>query len=244
MKFSFLLIILVSLTVVAGAQGINMRTVEGNVRGADNRTLQNCAVNIFQERKGTVTDKDGRFSISIPKNRTVYLSVVNRDEPAYLIKVSPNYITLNIKLDKATREASTAYLTEYNRNVSLRDQAFIRIDEPVPTKDVDPNSIYNAVDNVPKFKGGDKALSEYLAANLKYSERDKENDVQGKVIITMVVERDGSLTDIQVVRGISTDCDKEAVRLMKTSPKWIPGMMSGKPVRCRYSVPIKFPSAN
>jgi protein TonB len=68
----------------------------------------------------------------------------------------------------------------------------------------------------------------------------EKTTLQGRVILTFVVERDGSLTDIKVVRGIGSGCDEEAVRALKASPKWKPGIQNGKPVRVQYSVPVAF----
>jgi periplasmic protein TonB len=124
--------------------------------------------------------------------------------------------------------------------------ADIKIDEPVGNSDVkqvteeDPNKIFTAVEKDPAFKGGIDKFYAYLQKNMRYPAVAKENNVQGKVFVTFVVERDGSLTDIKVVRGIGSGCDEEAQRVLKSSPKWTPGIQNGRPVRVQYTMPINF----
>jgi protein TonB len=128
--------------------------------------------------------------------------------------------------------------------------ADIRIDEPVGNSDVkavveaDPNQIFTSVEQVPEFAGGLEKFGAYLGKNIRYPAVARENNVQGRVICTFVVERDGSLTDIKVVRGIGSGCDEEAIRVLKNSPKWKPGIQNGRPVRVQYSVPISFTLAS
>jgi len=124
--------------------------------------------------------------------------------------------------------------------------ADIKIDEPVGNSDQkavteeDPNKIFTAVEKDPSFKGGIEKFYSYLQKNIHYPAVAKENNVQGKVFMTFVVERDGSLTDIKVLRPLGSGCDEEATRVLKASPKWTPGIQNGRPVRVQYTVPISF----
>lgn len=96
-----------------------------------------------------------------------------------------------------------------------------------------------AVD-MPAYKGGIVAFYKYLASNVHYPALAKENYVQGKVYLTFVVDKEGTLTDIKVIRGIGSGCDEESVRVLQQSPKWHPGKLYGVPVRVQYSMPISF----
>jgi TonB family protein len=96
------------------------------------------------------------------------------------------------------------------------------------------------VELAPEFQGGQKALSKFLAAKLKYPVSAKENKVQGKVYIGFIVEKNGSLSDFKVVRGLGAGCDEEAIRILKLSPIWKPAYVNGKPVRTSYTLPIAF----
>jgi protein TonB len=124
--------------------------------------------------------------------------------------------------------------------------ADIKIDEPVGNADVkqvteeDPNKIFAAVEQEPKFPGGEDAFIRYLGKNIRYPAVAKENNTQGKVFMSFVVEKDGSLTDIKVVRGIGGGCDEEATRVLRQSPKWTPGVQNGRKVRVAYTIPISF----
>jgi periplasmic protein TonB len=124
--------------------------------------------------------------------------------------------------------------------------ADIRIDEPVGNSDVkavteeDPNKIFSQVERMPEFPGGMEAFLKYLGDNIKFPPVDRENGVSGRVYCTFVVERDGSLTDIKAVRGPSQTMMDEAVRVLKKSPHWKPGIQNSRPVRVSYTVPINF----
>jgi protein TonB len=128
--------------------------------------------------------------------------------------------------------------------------ADIRIDEPVGNSDVkqvveeNPNQIFTAVEQAPNFPGGDGAFGKYLQKNMRYPAIARENNVQGRVVLTFVVERDGSLTDIKVLRSLGSGTDEEAVRVLKASPKWKPGIQNGRPVRVQYSIPVNFTLAS
>ncbi|MEN8225218.1 MAG: energy transducer TonB, partial [Bacteroidota bacterium] len=85
-----------------------------------------------------------------------------------------------------------------------------------------------------------KKLYAYLGNNIKYPVMAKESGIQGKVYVTFVVETDGSITDVKVLRGIGGGCDEEAIRVVSTMPKWKPGKQRGKPVRVQYNLPVRF----
>jgi len=90
----------------------------------------------------------------------------------------------------------------------------------------------------PEFPGGDKAFQKYLDKNLK--PQDTTKDIQGSVIISFFVEKDGRLSDIKVAKSLSVDLDKEALRVIHLSPNWIPATQNGKPIKSKYSASIKF----
>ena len=96
------------------------------------------------------------------------------------------------------------------------------------------------VESMPEFPGGMKVLMNYLHENLKYPSLAKETGIQGRVFVAFVIETDGSISDVQVLRGIGGGCDQEAIRVVQNMPKWIPGKQRGIPVRVRFNLPIKF----
>ena len=93
---------------------------------------------------------------------------------------------------------------------------------------------------MPSFPGGQRALMSRINSNLKYPVAAEENGIQGKVLCSFVVERDGSISDVRVVRGVDPSLDREAVRVLKQMPHWIPGKKNGSVVRVRINVPVTF----
>lgn len=125
--------------------------------------------------------------------------------------------------------------------------ADIRIDEPVGEAPkevaiVEDNNIrdFASVEVLPKFPGGDDAFNKYLSRNIKYPPLARENNITGRVIVSFVVEKNGQLTDIKVLRGLGYGTDEEAIRVLKNTPKWSPGEQNGRPVRVQYTIPIFF----
>lgn len=104
----------------------------------------------------------------------------------------------------------------------------------------DDNVVFQVVEKMPSFPGGDAALFKFLGDNVKYPVIAQENGVQGRVICQFVVNKDGSIVDVEVVRSVDTSLDKEAIRVIKSMPKWSPGQQRGKPVRVKYTLPVNF----
>lgn len=102
------------------------------------------------------------------------------------------------------------------------------------------DNVFDTVDQMPSFPGGQVAMMLYLSKNTKYPALARKNEIQGRVVCTFVVERDGSISDIQVSRGLDPSLDKEAVRVLSSMPHWIPGKQKGKVVRVKCSVPVTF----
>ncbi len=100
--------------------------------------------------------------------------------------------------------------------------------------------VFDVVEQMPEYPGGMQALFEYLSQNLKYPEDAKEQKIEGRVIAIFVVETDGSISNVEVVKPVFPSLDAEAVRVLSAMPKWTPGMQSGKVVRVKYTVPINF----
>ncbi len=113
------------------------------------------------------------------------------------------------------------------------------IAQPEPPKE-EETKVFDVVEQMPSFPGGPSALMQYLGSNIKYPVVAEENGVQGRVVCTFVVERDGSITDVRVVKSVDPSLDREAVRVVKSMPRWIPGKQNGSAVRVKYTVPVTF----
>ncbi len=119
----------------------------------------------------------------------------------------------------------------------IRAGQVIAQEEPAREED---NHIHTTVEQMPSFPGGNAELARWLAEHVKYPVVAIENGVEGTVVIGFVVERDGTITDVQVVRSKDPSLDKEAARVVRQMPAWIPGQQNGHPVRVRFHVPVRF----
>lgn len=115
-------------------------------------------------------------------------------------------------------------------------------EEDVQETNVQANDdeILDMVEQMPSFPGGETALLQFLSSNVRYPTVAEENEIQGRVVVTFIVERDGSITEVKVAKGVDPSLDREAVRVIKSMPKWKAGTQNGKPVRVKYSVPVTF----
>lgn len=128
-------------------------------------------------------------------------------------------------------------------NFKLNDESKQPVDKSGESKvDMQPdkNGVYQIVEEMPRFPGGEKALLDYVSKNIVYPEAAKDKEIQGRVFVGFVVEKDGSIGEVKLLRGISKECDEEALRVIKSMPKWQPGKMKGEPVRVSYQIPIFF----
>lgn len=113
--------------------------------------------------------------------------------------------------------------------------------EEVKEEEEDEQVVFVIVESMPEFPGGQQALFKYLSENVKYPVIAQENGIQGRVICQFVVNKDGSIVDVEVARSAGdASLDKEAVRVIKSMPKWKPGQQRGKAVRVKYTVPVNF----
>lgn len=149
-----------------------------------------------------------------------------------------------IKLDEVQKsdKAVGAFTVEGNDEVGgavLKAKEDIAAPEP-PKNVVEENKIFITVEQMPMYPGGDGALFGYLRDNIHYPTVAAENGVQGRVVVGFVVERDGSITDVKILRGVDPSLDREAMRVVKSMPKWTPGKQNGSAVRVKFQVPVSF----
>jgi protein TonB len=138
-----------------------------------------------------------------------------------------------------TNTAIGAFTVEGNDETAEVKHVEEKIAEPEPPKE-EETKVFDVVEQMPSFPGGPAALMQYLSSNIKYPVVAEENGVQGRVVCTFVVEKDGSITDVRVVKSVDPSLDKEAMRVVKSMPKWIPGKQNGSAVRVKYTVPVTF----
>ena len=152
-------------------------------------------------------------------------------------QVTPiNDVLTIIDDDDTAEETNFASSEETGEDVVIKHIP-VTVDEEVVVED----DIFVIVEENPQFlNGGTVGLLQYLSKNIKYPTIPQENGTQGRVTVQFVVNKDGSIVDVNVIRGVDPYLDKEAVRVISTMPKWKPGKQRGVPVRCKFTVPVTF----
>jgi len=147
-------------------------------------------------------------------------------------------VKINIVEDDVQVDDDISIDVEADQNTEVQEYiAPVRVDEEESAEEA---QIFMVVESMPEYPGGEPALYKYLAENIKYPQMAKESGIQGRVFVTFVVERNGSVTDVRVLRGIGGGCDEEAIRVVQSMPNWTPGKQRGKSVRVQYNLPVKF----
>lgn len=179
---------------------------------------------LFMARETTITEE--MVPITLPEKKTV------PPPPAAVAKAD----IIKIVDDDADIEEDIMVSTEDQVEwVDLDDYDYVEV-EPEPEEE----EVFMVVEDAPEFPGGINALLEYLKKNIKYPAICRDNNIQGRVIVSFVVNKDGKIVDPEVVKGVNPSLDKEALRVISTMPNWKPGYQRGKPVRVKYSVPVNF----
>ena len=125
---------------------------------------------------------------------------------------------------------------EVEQNEVIEEYVPVEVEE----EEVVEQEIFKIVEEMPSYPGGEQKLMEYVAKNIKYPQIARETGIQGRVYVNFVVEPDGSVSNVSVLRGIGGGCDEEAMRVVKNMPKWKPGKHRGKAVRVQYMLPVNF----
>ena len=136
----------------------------------------------------------------------------------------------------SNNELSVKHLDTDNCNVVREYKNEVIVEEKKPELE----QVFTAVEQMPQFPGGDTALTKYLSSNINYPIVAAKNGIQGRVVVQFVVTKNGSVGEVKVLRSVDRDLDKEAIRLCKSLPKFIPGKMNGQAVNVWYTMPITF----
>ncbi|WP_288528318.1 energy transducer TonB [uncultured Bacteroides sp.] len=183
------------------------------------------------DTSGRITENVFEQDMEIPLTRQPELT------PPPPPQVTPINDVLTIIDDNDTAEETNFASSEETGEDVVIKHIPVTVDEEVVVED----DIFVIVEENPQFPdGGTAGLLQYLGKNIKYPTIPQENGTQGRVTVQFVVNKDGSIVDVKVIRGVDPYLDKEAVRVISTMPKWIPGKQRGVPVRCKFTVPVTF----
>ena len=219
---------------------------------------------VYDEPQKQVPVKKGRKASTIKASNGTVLQVVEQEkaddrvEPAASLKIiqtdpnkKPLYIVDGVRMNE--KQAKAISPNEIASISVLKDKAatdvygqdakdgviVISLKKKV-TGEVEVSDVFDVVEVMPQFPGGAPALMQYLSQNIRYPKEAMESDTQGRVIVTFVVCKDGSICDAKVVKSVSPALDAEGLRVISSMPNWTPGTQSGKPVNVKYTVPISF----
>ena len=219
--------------------------VSGTVLAADTKIpVMGASVIIRGTTNGTLTDLDGKFTLTgLKKDDGIQVSFVGFQTRSVIVKdESP----LTIMLDDAVQNLDEMVVVGYVSNgvgapSSDSDKKVVAVvDIPKVKETPQEKVIFQVVEEMPEFPGGMAEAMKFLAKNIKYPVAAQEAKIEGRVIVQFVIERDGSVSDAKVMRGVNSELDAEAIRVVSMMPKWIPGKQRGKAVAVKYTMPIMF----
>lgn len=191
----------------------------------------------YVNKTHSIKDADKEISIEMLKPPTEEFIP---PPPVELEKVvAPKFIApIVVEEDVDNSMGTQDELSTKTNEAPVVDNEITIVEKPVQVIEppVQKEEIFMVVEEQPTLDG----LYEFLSSHIKYPEEAKELGIQGKVFVTFVVEKDGSITEVKVLRGIGGGCDEEAVRVVKSMPKWNPGKQRGTPVRVQFNIPVKF----
>ncbi|MGD9492470.1 MAG: energy transducer TonB [Bacteroidales bacterium] len=212
------------------------RDVYYNLAIVKNKLGDQCESCKYLKLAGNLGD-DKAFELF--KKHCIIIDSIVFENPAYYCRSKQTFCQDDISFNFYKRGQEGADSIVLLKNDSLLTKEYImsskfNIEETIDTVVFSLNEIQ------PEFPGGPDALMEFLARNIKYPVNARENNIQGTVYVTYIIEPDGKVTNIKVVQGIGGGCDEEAIRVVSIMPQWKPGMQLNKPVRVQFTLPIRF----
>ena len=200
-------------------------SVKGKVTAAeDGKPLAGVMITVKDKNRGTTTDIDGNYMINATPADELIFTFVGFETST--VPVTDKKV-IDVKL-KSKKDGTPIGLHE------------VVVAGYKPTINYESEEIFTTVEENPSFPEGIKAMYQYIARNLRYPEPARRANVQGKVFVKFIVRKDGSVSDLQILKGIGFGCDEETVRVLGSMPKWTPGKQNGKPVSVYFTMPVNF----
>lgn len=236
--FAFIVVMIAAALTVLGAMGLK-------------------SINDAREARESMTQVSALSNIELDKPEVPEENQVKKFEapPPVELKSTIQFTAPVIKKDEEVPEEQTMKsqeeLVKSDVQISIADVkgtneetgvdiATLQEHKVIVQEDVKEEKIFEIVEQPPSFPGGEAAMYEWLGKNIQYPVIAQENNIQGRVTCQFVVGRNGEIEDVRVVRGVDASLDKEAVRVIRSMPKWIPGKQGGNAVKVRYTLPVQF----
>ena len=197
-----------------------------------NVPVMGASVLIKGTTMGTLTDMDGKFTLPVKKGDVIQVSFVGYQTQSVVVKdETPLTVLMRDDVQNLDEMVVVGYAPEEKEQPVKQEETQTQPQEEV---------IFQVVEEMPQFPGGMAEAMKFLARNMKYPTAAQQAKIEGRVIVQFVVGRDGSVKNVEVLRGVSPELDAEAVRVVSMMPKWIPGKQRGKAVAVKYTMPIMF----
>ena len=210
-------------------------SIEGTITNAEGTPLPGASIIVKGTQTGTTTTSQGEFLITAPAGSELDFSFIGHKN-ASLKMAGQGTVQVSLAEENASENSIAQKVSSDIGIVKIAQRGEKKI-----TPDYAGDSIFTVVDTQPKFPGGIEAMYKFINDNMKYPAAARRAKVGGKVFLTFVVNADGSIQNIQVLKGMGFGTDEEAVRIMKQTPKWKPGAKeNGEKVRVKYNLPISF----
>ena len=221
-KFFLLFPLLACLLLLSNCKPSNKKTdgdgpatVSAYVTDLQGKPIVGATVIVKGETTGTITDADGKFTLNAPQEGTLSIAFIDFDTKEIAVK-------------------------DVQTDMKIQLNATVIVDTGDKKNVLPPDKIYTVVEKQPVFPGGFDALIKYLGSEVKYPVEAQEKGIQGRVVTSFIVRKDGTIDSIKVMRGIDPMLDAEAMRVVKAMPKWKPAEHEGEKVSVRYVLPIQF----
>lgn len=239
------MIVIVIVIIAVFALAFLVNTVIKSVEARPTDEAEQALVEMATEEAEEETPEEEPQRVEEQQPEVVKEELLNTVKLTEIAIVDDNEVKEEIKSQDELRETETA-VGKQNEDRGVddiinaqehKDAVVVEEKKPEP---VDDNKVFESVEQNPQFPGGDAALLKYVSDHIRYPSVAQENNIQGRVVVQFVVTKTGSIGQVKVVRSKDPDLDKEAVRVVKTLPKFVPGKMNGHAVNVWYTLPITF----
>jgi TonB family protein len=213
------------------------KMVKGKVVDANAKPLERASVVVAGKTIGTVTDKDGVFSLNLSDTSSIVVSYVGFKS----VKLAPDFEkSMIINMEPENIEIDNVVVVGYGIRTQNKEKLTIKGTNNEENSNTGSKKIFTVVEQMPEFPGGSLALRKYIAQQIKYPSIAQENGIQGHVYVSFVINSFGVVSDAKIARSVDPALDNEAIRVIYSMPKWKPGFQQGKAVDVAYTVPITF----
>lgn len=239
------MIVIVIVIIAVFALAFLVNTVIKSVEARPTDEAEQALVEMATEEAEEETPEEEPQRVEEQQPEVVKEELLNTVKLTEIAIVDDNEVKEEIKSQDELRETETA-VGKQNEDrgvddiINAQEHKDVVVVEEKKPEPVDDNKVFESVEQNPQFPGGDAALLKYVSDHISYPSVAQENNIQGRVVVQFVVTKTGSIGQVKVVRSKDPDLDKEAVRVVKTLPKFVPGKMNGHAVNVWYTLPITF----